>query len=104
MSSSSDMLQKIQNSSDAIRVTVVTHTNQLDGDLHCPRVGKPGRRLSNMLNNKEANFLALTNVQISNQTTGFVDPKIYPLIQVALASIEYISPALDAQEIVEEGL
>jgi hypothetical protein len=99
----SDFIESITARADAIRVMVMTRDFQLEGDIHCPRQGRAGRRLSNMLNNKDRNFLALTDVQIVNRVNGGRDPKVYPLIQVNLESIEYICPYLDAAEIEGES-
>lgn len=100
----SDLIDAVRAKDDAIRVLVVTRHFEMEGEIYCPRQGKQGRRLSRMLNNKERQFLALTNVQVLNRRTNTKDEKIYPLIQVCMHSVEYICPYLDALEAEQESL
>lgn len=76
---------------------VVTRYFNLEGNMHFPRLGKEGRRLSNMLNS-DRKFIAMTNVKIINRMNGLQDPKIYPFIQVNLESIEFIQPYDDPDQ------
>lgn len=75
---------------------VVTRYFNLEGHLHFPRLGKEGRRLSNMLNS-DRKFIAMTNVKIINRLNGAQDPKIYPFIQVNIESVEFIQPYDDPE-------
>jgi hypothetical protein len=97
----SDLIESVQAKSDAIRVVVVTRDYHMEGELHCPRVGREGRRLTNLLNSQERNFLVLTGVQVMERQGGRTS-KSYPLIQVSLNAVEFICPHLDAEEAEQE--
>lgn len=99
----SELIHAVRARVDVIRATVVTRNFQLEGDIHCPKLGKEGRRLSNMLNS-ERNFIAMTNVSVVNRANGQKDPKVYPLIQINLTSIEFIRPYLEADELATESV
>ena len=93
----SELIQAVQAKADVIRALVITRSFQLEGNIHCPKLGKEGRRLSNVLNS-DRNFIALTGVSIVNRANGSRDPKTYPLIQVNMDAIELIQPYLDESE------
>lgn len=86
----------IRSTSEKLRAMVVTRYFNLEGSMHFPRLGKEGRRLSNMLNS-DRKFIAMTNVKIINRMNGLQDPKIYPFIQVNVESIEFIQPYDDPE-------
>lgn len=98
----SDLIRAVRAKADVIRATVLTRSFQLEGDIHCPKLGKEGRRLSNMLNS-DRNFIAMTNVTITNRANGGKDPKMYSLIQVSLNAIEFIRPYMDEGEAERES-
>lgn len=98
----SDLIRAVRAKADIIRAVVVTRSFQFEGDIHTPKLGKEGRRLSNMLNS-DRNFIAMTNVTIVNRSNGSKDPKPAPLIQVSLNSIEFIRPYLDEEAIEQES-
>lgn len=98
----SDLIRAVQAKSDIIKATVVTRSFQFEGDIHCPKLGKEGRRLSNTLNS-DRNFIAMTNVTIINRANGQRDPKIHPFIQVNLKSIEFVRPYMDEDEVAKEA-
>jgi hypothetical protein len=87
---------------DKVRAVVLTRSFNLEGDIHCPRLGKEGRRLSNMLNG-DRRFVAMTNVVIVNRATGVKDPKTYPFIQVNMDSVEFVQPYMDEIEVAREA-
>lgn len=82
---------------DKLRAVVMTSSFGLEGDLHFPRLGKEGRRLSNLLNS-DRRFIAMTNVTVINRLNGVRDPKIYPFIQVNMESVEFVQPYMDEKE------
>jgi hypothetical protein len=98
----SDLIRAVRAKADVVKATVVTKSFQMEGDIHCPKLGKEGRRLSNMLNS-DRNFIAMTNVSILNRANGAKDPKTYPLVQVSLQSIEFVRPYLDEEEAASES-
>ena len=82
---------------DKLRAVVMTRSFGLEGDLHFPRLGKEGRRLSNLLNS-ERRFIAMTNVTVINRLNGIRDPKVYPFIQINMESVEFVQPYMDESE------
>lgn len=99
----SDLINSVQSTSDMIRAIIVTRFFNLEGTVHCPRLGKDDRRFSNMLNS-DRKFLALTNVTVVNRMNGAKDAKIYPLIQVSLEAVEFIQPYLDEKDVAHESM
>lgn len=98
----SDLVQSVRSTSDVIRAVVVTRFFNLEGSIHFPRLGKEGRRLSNMLNG-DRRFIAMTDVSIVNRMSGAKDPKTYPFIEINLEAIEFIQPYAEAGEIEGES-
>ena len=86
-----DPIREIQKKADVIRATVFTRRFRLEGMLHCPRVGKGKRLLSNLLNSPEKRFVALTNATLfhlgGHETP---DPRVYSMLQVNMNAIEFI--------------
>ena len=97
-----DLIRAIQAKTDLVRATVVTRNFQFEADIHCPRVGKGGRLLTNLLNSPDRKFIVLTNATILNRSNGKQDPQIYPMLQVNLEAIEFILPEANAAQ-GEEG-
>ncbi len=98
----SELIKSVRSSSDVIRAVVVTRFFNLEGSIHFPKLGKEGRRLSNMLNS-DRKFIAMTNVSIVNRMNGAKDPKTYPFIEINLEAIEFIQPYLDEKEVEQES-
>lgn len=88
----SDLIQAVRAKTDVIRAVVITRGFQLEGEIHTPKLGKEGRRLSNMLNDPNRKFIVVTNVTIINRATGTKDPKPAAMIEVSIDSIEFIRP------------
>jgi hypothetical protein len=86
----SDLIQAVQAKTDIIRVRVITRYCEMEGDLHCPRVGRKERTLSALLNNRESGFLALTNVRVTRADGREEGPHAF--LQVSLQAVEYIQP------------
>jgi hypothetical protein len=97
-----DLIRAVQQKTDVVRATVVTRSFQLEGDLHCPKVGKGKRLLTNLLNAPERRFVVLTNVSVINRDTGRADPEICPMLQVNIEAIEIIRPDFSHQEELED--
>lgn len=97
----SDLIRAVQSNMDVVRATVVTRSFQLEGDIHCPRLGKEKRLLTNLLNS-ERRFIVLTNVRVINRENGKPDKEICPMLQVNIESIEFIRPESPNQESLQE--
>lgn len=87
----SDLIREVRARSDKFRVTIITRNFQFDGYLHTPRTGKESRRFTDTLN-ADRNFLALTDVTITNRLNGIKDDTKHQMIQIALHAIEFIKP------------
>lgn len=99
----SDLIQSVRTTSEVIRAVVVTRFFNLEGEIHFPRLGKEGRRLSNLLNS-DRKFIAMTNVSIVNRMNGAKDPKTYPFIEINVEAIEFIQPYLDEKDVERESI
>jgi hypothetical protein len=99
----SELIRAVRAKADTIHAMVLTRNFQFEGDLHTPKLGKDGRRLSNLLNDPNRKFIVLTNVTIINRADGSKDPKTVPMIQVNLDSVEFIRPYLDEEAMVLES-
>jgi hypothetical protein len=84
--------RQISSNADIVRVSIVTSHHRIEGDLHCPRIGKAGRNLSRLLNSNDLKrtFLALTNVVI--QTADGTPREALPFIEVNTQTIDYLYP------------
>ena len=98
----SDLIRSVHTHTDIIRAVIVTRFFNLEGDIHSPRIGKEGRRLSNLLNS-DRRFIAMTNVAVTNRMTGVKDPTTYDFIEVNIESIEFVQPHLEASEVARES-
>ena len=86
-----DLIDSIWEKSDKLQVTIFTRSFRFDGFLHTPKIGKETRRLSDTLNT-DRNFITLTNVTVTNLTTGTQDATVHLMLQVSLSAIEFINP------------
>ena len=89
-----ELIEAVRARSDKMKATVVTRSFQFEGLIHTPKVGKESRRLTDTLNNAK-NFLALTNVTITNRMNGAKDPNPRTLLHICMESIEYVEPHFD---------
>ena len=89
-----ELIEAVRAKSDKMRATVVTRSFQFEGLLHTPKVGKESRRLSDTLNNAK-NFLAMTQVVVTNRLNGNKDTNPRGLLQISMDAIEYIEPHFD---------
>ncbi len=96
-----DLTQFQKPVADKLRVVVSTRSFSLEGFLHFPRLGKEGRRLSNLLNT-DRRFMALTNVIVTDRITGAKNPKPYGLLQINMESVEFVQPYMDDKELASE--
>jgi hypothetical protein len=99
----SDLIRAVRAQADTVHALVLTRNFQFEGDLHTPKLGKDGRRLSNLLNDPNRKFIVLTDVTIIDRADGSKDPKPAPMIQVGLSSIEFIRPYLDEEAMALES-
>lgn len=92
-----ELIEAVRARSDKMRATIVTRSFQFEGLIHTPKVGKESRRLTDTLNNAK-NFIAITNVIITNRMNGAKDPNPRGLLHVSMDAIEYIEPHFDEDE------
>ncbi|HEY9745288.1 MAG TPA: hypothetical protein V6C99_03620 [Oculatellaceae cyanobacterium] len=93
-----DLIRAIQQKVDVVRATVVTRSFQFEGNIHCPRIGKGGRLLTNLLNSPDRRFIVLTDVTIINRANGKQDPHPCKMLQINMEAIEFIRPADNQEE------
>lgn len=98
----SDLIQAVQTKADVIRVRVITRYCEMEGNLHCPRVGRKERTLSALLNNRENGFLALTDVRVIRADGRQEGPHAF--LQINLQAVEYIQPFPTLPDEVESEL
>lgn len=87
---------------DMIRAVVMTRAFRLEGDIHFPRLGKEGRRFSNLLNS-DRKFIAMTNVQVIHLANGLREPELSPFMEISIGAIEFVQPCLDGAEAEREA-
>ena len=76
----------------AIKMLILTTDYEAVGMIHVNPRSKPHRRISELLNNKERRFLAITDVWLTSRH-GASSPRLYPFLQIHLDSIVLIHPA-----------
>lgn len=96
----SDLIQAVHTKVDIMRVRIITRHCEIEGDLHCPRLGRKERMLSVLLSSRESGFLALTNVRVKRSCGTSEGP--FSFLQVSLNAVEYIQPCDEALAVVDE--
>jgi len=81
-----------QTTASIIPVTVVTREFELEGDLHCPQIGKRKRLLTNLLNSSDRRYLVLTKVRVHARCDDKATATQHEMIHVSMSAIEYIQP------------
>lgn len=80
----------IERNTEPVQVVILTRELELHGTVYLPKTGKDERRLSNMLNSQERNFLVLCDVTIYNRQKVLIENQPTPVIFVNIASIEIL--------------
>ena len=75
-----------------IEVCIVTKDHEIKGTVYVSKFTKSNRELTELLNDKERRFLAVTNAEISAQG-GMGAPKRYDFLEIHIDSIIIMHPA-----------
>ncbi len=76
---------------EAQRVTVITPTLVVEGNIFLSKVGKDDRRLTSYLNS-DKRFMAMTDVVMVDRLSSAPKPVKYDFVQIKFDSIECIKP------------
>ena len=75
-----------------IEVCIVTKDHEIKGTVYVSKFTKSNRELTELLNDKERRFLAVTNAEIVAQG-GMNAPKRYDFLEIHIDSIIIMHPA-----------
>ncbi len=82
-----------------VEVCIITKDHEIRGTVYVSKFTKSNRELTELLNDKERRFLAVTNAQITAQGTSVT--KNYDFLEVHIDSIIIMHPA--SQTLFKEG-
>ena len=74
-----------------VEVVIITKDNEIKGTVYVSKFTKSNRELTELLNDKERRFLAVTNAEIMVQ--GGATPKRYDFLTIHIDSIIIMHPA-----------
>ena len=78
-----------------VEVCIVTKDHEIKGTVYVSKYTKSNRELTELLNDKERRFLAVTNAEIIAQGTVGT-PKRYDFLEIHIDSIIIMHPASQA--------
>ena len=82
----------------AIEVLIQTSDYEVQGLIHVSREAREDRRLTELLNDPDKRFLAVTDARLTpRQSEG--TPRLYRFLQLRLDDIQMIHPAMQAVSI-----
>lgn len=75
-----------------VEVCIITKDHEIKGTVYVSKYTKSNRELTELLNDKERRFLAVTNAEIAAQN-AMATPKRYDFLEVHIDSIVIMHPA-----------
>lgn len=75
-----------------VEVCIITKDHEIKGTVYVSKIAKSNRELTELLNDKERRFLAVTNAEIVPQG-GIATPKRYDFLEIHIDSIIIMHPA-----------
>ena len=75
-----------------IEVVILTPDHEIHGFIHVSRHARKDRRLSDLLNDMNRRFLAVTDARLISRS-GSASPRLYRFLQLHLDNIVLIHPA-----------
>ena len=75
-----------------IEVCILTKDHDIKGTVHVSKLTKANRELTELLNDKDRRFLAVTNAEIMGKNSSSA-PRRYDFLEVHMDSIVIIHPA-----------
>ncbi|MEM0952238.1 MAG: hypothetical protein AAGI66_08880 [Cyanobacteria bacterium P01_H01_bin.74] len=85
----------------AVEMFILTNDHEIVGTVHLDRQTSSDRRITELLNDTERRFLAITDVQLVSRH-GKSSPRLYPFLQLNINAISLIHPT--AQSVSQGGL
>ena len=77
-----------------VEVSIITKDHEIKGTVYVSKFTKSNRELTELLNDKERRFLAVTNAEIINISGGA--PRRYDFLEIHIDSIIIMHPASQA--------
>lgn len=77
-----------------VEVSIITKDHEIRGTVYVSKFTKSNRELTELLNDKERRFLAVTNAEISGLSGGA--PRRYDFLEIHIDSIIIMHPASQA--------
>ena len=78
-----------------IEVSILTVDHDIKGTVHVAKYTDSNRELTDLLNDKERRFLAVTNVEIYSKNTS-VPPRRYNFLEIHMDYILLVHPSTQA--------
>lgn len=78
-----------------VEVYIITKDHEIKGTVYVSKYTKSNRELTELLNDQERRFLAVTNAEIMPQG-GSTSPKRYDFLEIHIDSIIIMHPASQA--------
>lgn len=75
-----------------LEVVILTADHEVQGIIHVSRNAREERRISDLLNDPERRFLAVTDAKLVNRT-GPSSPRIYSFMQLHIDNIIMVHPS-----------
>ena len=75
-----------------VEVVIITKDHEIKGTVYVSKYTKSNRELTELLNDTERRFLAVTNAEIAPQGSGSA-PKRYDFLEIHIDSIIIMHPA-----------
>jgi len=75
-----------------IDVVILTADHEIKGTVHVSKYTKTNRELTDLLNDKEKRFLAVTNAEITARNSS-MPPRRYNFLEVHVDSIMLVHPS-----------
>lgn len=78
-----------------VEVMILTPDHEIQGIVYVSRDAREDRRISDLINDPEKRFLAVTDAQLVNRV-GPSSPRLYSFLQVQISNIIMIHPSIQA--------
>jgi hypothetical protein len=80
----------------ALEVSIVTTDYEVRGVVHVPRGARPDRRLTELLNNPDKRFIAVTDVELLARGSTPTTAQHYDFIELHVGSIQLMHPSVQS--------
>ncbi len=76
-----------------IEVIILTADHEIKGTVHVSKYTKTNRELTDLLNDKEKRFLAVTNAEIVARNSNNIPPRRYNFLEIHIDCIMMVHPS-----------